>query len=163
MDSEWKIYLNRAENELILANVNLDISIKPELKKILGILLDKTFFNDVISESYYSIFYSAKAYLLFKGIKTYAPEEHKKTYEEFKKLVESGKLDRELLEIYEIENEKAEVLLKIFFYEKRKRGNFTYNLKSEANIPRAEESIKNAKKFVSTIKHLIESKQWNKN
>lgn len=157
MDSEWKIYLNRAENELILAKVNFDISLNTELKKIHGIAFDKTFFVDVISESYYSIFYSAKAYLLVNGIKTAPPEEHKKTYEEFKKLVESGKLDKELLEIYEIENEKAEVLLKIFFDEKKKRGNFVYNVKSEANIPKAEESVRNARKFASTIKHLIES------
>lgn len=61
MDSEWKIYLIRAENELVLAKANFDISIKNDFKKILGIALDKTFFNDVISESYYSIFYSAKA------------------------------------------------------------------------------------------------------
>lgn len=156
MDSEWKIYLIRAENNLVLAKANFDISIKNELKNMLGIALDKTFFNDVISESYYSIFYSAKAYLLFNKIKTSPPEEHKKTYDEFKKLVESGKIDKELLKIYDAEAEKAEALLKIFFDEKRKRGNFTYHIKSEANIPKAEESINNARKFAKTIKRLLE-------
>lgn len=159
MDSEAKLYLERAENELLLAKTNFDISIKNQLKDVLGIPKEKTFFNNVISQAYYSIFYSAKAYLLKKNIKTRPPEEHKKTYEEFKKFVDSGKLNKQLLEIYDAETEKAEVLLKIFFSEKRKRGIFTYNVKSEANIPSAQESINNAKTFVSLIKSLIEKEK----
>jgi len=126
------------------------------LKGILKISPDKTFFNDVISQCYYSIFYSAKAYLLSLGILTKPPEEHKKTYEEFKKVVFSGKLDKELLNIYESESEKAEVLLNIFYLEKKKRGKFTYNINSNANIPYAEESISNARKFVSLLKNVLE-------
>ena len=71
-------------------------------------------------------------------------------------MVNSGKLKEELLEIYEKETEKAEVLLEILFTEKRKRGKFTYNMRSEANIPYANESIKNAKEFISTIKTILE-------
>jgi putative endonuclease len=125
----------------LLANTNFNISTEIELKDILSIPHEKTFFNDVISQAYYSIFYAAKAYLLNNGIKTMPPEEHKKTYKSFKKFVQSGKIDKELLEIYETESEKAEVLLKILFEEKRKRGIFTYNVKSEANIPSTKESI----------------------
>src|SRR3989344_3732265 len=156
MDSEIKIYIERANNELLLAKVNFNISIEIKLKDILSIPREKTFFNDVISQAYYSIFYAAKAYLLSNGIKTKPPEEHKKTYKSFKKFVQSGKIDKELLEIYETESEKAEILLKILFEEKRKRGIFTYNVKSEANIPSANESIDNAIKFVSVIISLIE-------
>ena len=137
---------------------NFSISVNPEIKDKLGINLNKTFFNDVISESYYSIFYSAKAFLLFHNIETESPEEHKKTYEEFKRLVESKKLDKELTEIYEEESNKAESLLKIFFDERRNRGRFTYNINANANKPFAEQSIKNAKFFVSIIKNLIENK-----
>lgn len=158
MDSEVSIYLKRAENELILAKTNFNISTKLDLKKIHGIPLEKTFFTNVISESYYSIFYSAKAYLASKNIKTKAPEEHKKTYLEFSNFVDSGELFRELVDIYDIETEKASVLLKIFFNEKKKRGTFVYNIKSEANIPIALESLANAKKFISVIKNLIEKK-----
>jgi len=46
-------------------------------------------------------------------------------------------------------------LLGIFKREKKKRGRFTYNLKSEANIPYAKESIENARKFVANVKALI--------
>ena len=115
-----------------------------------------TFLNDVISEFYYSIFYAAKAYLILKGIETSPPNEHKKTYNKFKKLVKSGKIDKKLIEIYDTEAEKAEVLLNIFQDEKKKRGRFVYNVDFNANIPYASESMENAIKFVSTIKMLIE-------
>jgi len=88
---------------------------------------------------------------------TEAPEEHKKTYEEFKRLVESKKLNKQLNEIYELESEKAETLLKIFFSEKRNKGRFTYNINANANMPFAEQSIKNARIFTSAIKAILES------
>jgi len=159
MDIRVKGYLDRAENELILAKANFELSTEARAKEMLKIPLNKTFFNNVISESYYSIFYSAKAYLISEGLVTSAPEEHKKTYDEFKKIVESKKLDRQLAEIYEEESNKAETLLRIFFDEKRNRGRFTYNLNANANLPFAESSIKNARKFLSTIKNLLENKQ----
>lgn len=157
MDINVKGYLDRAENELVLANANFLLSTNEETKRRLGIDLNKTFFNNIISESYYAIFYSAKAFLLSLGIKTEAPEEHKKTYDEFKKIVNSKRLNKQLAEIYEEESDKAETLLKIFFNEKRNRGRFTYNINANANKPFAEQSIKNAKFFCLTIKHLTES------
>ena len=64
MDIKVNGYLERAENELILAKANFELSTQDKAKEVLNISLDRTFFNDVISESYYSIFYSAKAFLL---------------------------------------------------------------------------------------------------
>jgi len=158
MDLKVKGYLERAENELILAKANFELSTKEEIKQILKISSGRTFFNDVISESYYSIFYSAKAYLLSQNIETQAPEEHKKTYEEFKKLIELKRLNKQLKEIYELESEKAETLLKIFFSEKRNRGRFTYDINANANLPFAEQSIKNARIFASAIKSILEDR-----
>lgn len=158
MDIRVKGYLDRAENELILANANFSLSTEKEIKTKLGISTNKTFFNNVISEGYYSIFYSAKAFLISLKIKTESPEEHRKTYEEFRKIVKSRKLDKKLAEIYEEESNKAETLLKIFFYEKRNRGRFTYNINANANEPFAERSIRNSKFFCSTIKQLIENR-----
>jgi len=155
MDSEVSLYLIRAEDEFLLANKDMQLSTEQKIKEILGIQKEKTFFYSVITHTYYSIFYCAKAYLLSKGIKTIAPEEHKKTYEEFAKFVKKGILDEELLKIYENEITKADSLLKIFKIEKKKRGLFTYNIRSEANIPYAQESIDNARKFISLIKILI--------
>ncbi len=157
MDIKVNGYLERAENGLILARANFDLSTQDKAKEVLNISLDRTFFNDVISESYYAIFYSAKAFLLSLDIKTEPPEEHKKTYDEFRKIVESKRLDYQLAQIYEEESNKAETLLRIFFDEKRNRGRFTYNVNANANKPFAEQSIKNARFFVSTIKFLIEN------
>ncbi|MEI6731837.1 MAG: HEPN domain-containing protein [archaeon] len=155
MDSEGKIYLNRAEDEFLLAKKDLDLSTKDEVKAFLGIPKEKTFYNSVITHAYYSIFYCAKAYLLNKGIKTPAFREHMHTYNEFKKLVETNKLSQELLQIYDNALDKAESLLKIFFDEKRKRGRFVYNIKAESNLFFANESVENAKKFISTIKTIL--------
>jgi uncharacterized protein (UPF0332 family) len=155
MDSEVNLYLLRAEDEFLLSQNDLQVSTDDKTKDFLGIPKDKTFYYSVISHAYYSIFYAAKAYLLNKGIKTKVPNEHKKTFMEFKKFVKEGILDKELLEIYEAEIIKADFLLKIFQSEKKKRGTFTYQMKSEANLPFARESIENARKFISNIKAII--------
>ena len=156
MDSEVKLYMQRAEDEFLLSQKDMSISIDDNAKNILGIPKGKTFFYSVIGHAYYCIFFSAKAYLLSKGIKTQPPEEHKKTYMEFKRMVRTGQIGKQLLEIYEAETCKAEALLNIFFTEKKKRGIFTYQVKSEANIPYAKESISNAKEFASSIKAVLE-------
>jgi len=154
MDSEASLYLLRAEDEFLLAQKDLQISLDNKTKEFLGIPLEKTFFYSVISHAYYSIFYAAKSYLLTKGIKTKMPNEHKKTYKTFKRFVRKGILDKELLEIYDAEIIKADSLLKIFKSEKAKRGTFTYQMKSESNLPFAEESIENARKFISSMKKI---------
>ena len=155
MDSEVNLYLIRAEDEFLLAQKDMQVSTEIPTKAFLGIPQEKTFFYSVIAHAYYSIFYTAKAYLLSKGIKTKIPGEHKKTYDQFRRFVMKGALDKELLDLYEQEIIKAEALLDIFHNEKKKRGTFTYNLKSEANKPYAQESIENARKFVSILKDLL--------
>jgi len=155
MDSEPKLYFLRAENEFLMANIDLRVSTDAKVKEILGIQKEKTFFSSVITHAYYSIFYSAKAYLISKEIKTEPPEEHKKTYIEFSKLVNKGVISKELFRLYEDEALKAEALLRIFRIEKKKRGFFTYNIKSESNLPYAKESVENAKRFTSTIKAML--------
>jgi len=155
MDSEVNLYLLRAEDEFLLARNDMRISLEQETKEYLGIQKNKTFFHSVINHAYYSIFYATKAYLYIKGIITTIPDEHLKTYNELKRLAINGIIDKELIRIYETEIIKADSLLKIFKLEKGKRGKFVYNVKSEANLPFAEESINNAKKFISTIKLLI--------
>jgi len=153
MASEAELYAIRAEDEFLLAEKDMLISTDAKVKAELGIPIGKTFFYSVISHAYYSIFYCAKAYLFSKGIKTSPPEEHKKTFNAFKKFVDIGVLEAELLKIYEDAAIKADALLGIF--KREKRGMFTYNLKSEANIPYAKESIENARKFVANVKALL--------
>ncbi|MGE0792886.1 MAG: HEPN domain-containing protein [Candidatus Woesearchaeota archaeon] len=118
---------------------------------------EDTYYSAVISHTYYSIFYATKAYLLSKNIKTKMPNEHKKTYEEFSKFVESGELDIELLKIYKEILIRADNLLGIFKIEKIKRGDFTYKRISQANKEPAEKSIKNAKIFFKHIFSILEN------
>ena len=155
MSDESELYLQRAENELVAAKMLFDISSNPTIQKEqFRLEKDFTFYSTVISHSYYCIFYCAKAYLNSKNIKTEAPEEHKKTYEEFAKFVEKGILDEELLQIYQEVLIKAETLLKIFKNEKWKRGHFTYHKLPQANKQPAEESLENSKKFFKIIYNL---------
>src|SRR3972149_5743106 len=101
MNGETDLYLQRAENDLVAAQILFDISNNPILQKE-QFKLEKefTFYSAAISHSYYCIFYSAKAILVREGIKTEAPEVHKKTLEAFEMyLVKTGKLDVELLKI----------------------------------------------------------------
>lgn len=154
MDLNIKLYLERAENELNLAKIIMHLSINKEVQiKIPELSKMDTYFSSVISHAYYCIFYSAKAYLAAKGIITKAPEEHKKTYEEFRELILKGIVDKELLRLYEEALIKAEALLGIFKLEKRKRGEFTYQKIAQANFEPAKESLKNAKIF---LKHIYE-------
>ena len=152
MDSDIKLYLERASNELKLAEIIMQMSINKDLQtKIPTIDKPDTYFSSVISHAYYSIFYTAKAYLIMKGIITKAPEEHKKTYDEFRRLVLQGIVDKELLRLYEEVLVKAEELLGIFKIEKKKRGEFTYQRIAQANLEPAKESLENAKTFLKNI------------
>lgn len=152
MDSNVKLLLERAENELDLAKLIFttteDKNIQVEVFHLNKI---QTFYSSVINHSYYCIFYSAKAYLLMKGIKTEAPEVHKKTFEAFKKFVNERVLNTELLKIYEEILIKAESLLGIFKNEKKKRGEFTYQKIAQANREPANKSLENARIFFSNI------------
>ena len=156
MDSMVEIYLERSDNELLAAESLKKLSDDAKSKEDFSLPQSTTFYSSVISHSYYSIFYSAKAILLTKDIKTSAPDIHKKTYEEFKRLfVETGILDIELFEIYQNIVLRADALLQIFKDEKWKRGNFTYKTIPQANKEPADDSLKNAKIFVSHISKII--------
>jgi uncharacterized protein (UPF0332 family) len=157
MSDEAELYLQRAENELVAAQVLFDVSSNPTLQKE-QFKLEKevTFYSTIIGHSYYSIFYSAKAILIKNGINTEAPEVHKKTLEAFEKqLVSTGKLDLELLRIYQKMIVRADALLGIFSLEKRKRGEFTYQKLPQANREPAEESLKNALFFFKNINKIL--------
>lgn len=117
-----ELYLSRAENEIVAAQVLNEVSVNQSVQKEqFKLEKDFTFYSSVISHCYYCIFYAAKAILMNDGIKTGAPNVHKKTLIAFKKfLVETGKLDIELIKIYEDIAVKADILLNIFSIEKTK-------------------------------------------
>ena len=158
MDLNISLYLQRSENEIDLANVVYIVTNDKKLQKeVFHLEKVQTFYSGVITHSYYSIFYAAKAYLLSKGIKTSPPSEHKKTFEHFRNLARRGVIRNDLLKIYEQEYIKAETLLKIFKSEKGKRGHFTYQRIAQANKEPAEVSMKNAGIFFKYINKLCEN------
>src|SRR3989338_5503422 len=132
MNDEAKLYLQRAENELVTAQMLFEISNNPTLQKEqFKLEKDFTFYSPVIGHSYYSIFYSAKAILIKNEIKTEAPEVHKKMVV------------------------RADALLGIFSMEKRKRGEFTYQKLPQANKEPAQESLNNASFFFKNINKIL--------
>ncbi|MFA5797619.1 MAG: HEPN domain-containing protein [Candidatus Woesearchaeota archaeon] len=151
MDFEYNIYLVRAQNELQLSIMVQKISDDKKMQVEIFGMKEDTYYSATISHAYYSIFYAAKAYLLLKGIKTQAPEEHKKTFDEFSKFVDKGTVDIELLKIYRNMLMRADTLLHIFALEKGKRGKFTYRRIPQANQEPACESITNAQIFFNNI------------
>lgn len=154
MDLTYENYLERAQNEINLSEIVLELSLNPNTQTNFKVTKIDTYFSSVISHAYYSIFYSAKAYLLKKGIKTKVPSEHQKTLEAFKKFVNKGVVDKELLEIYEDVFIKAETLLGIFRDEKKNRKEFTYQKLAQANKEPASNSLENAKIFFKHINEL---------
>ena len=151
-----KIFLERAENELELAKIIFKLSKEKDLQvNIFKTNSYLSFFSAVITHSYYSIFYTAKAYFASKNIFLSAPEEHKKTFKKFEEFTKKGILDSSLFVLYKEVFIKADVLLEIFRIEKKKRGTFTYQKMPQANELPALESLKNAKTFFKHVNLLI--------
>lgn len=157
MDSLVKLYLERAENELALAKIIFRLTTEERIQEeIFEVSSPLTFYSAVISHAYFAIFYTAKSYLLTKGVKTKPPEEHRKVFEAFKRLVEDGVVDVELLQLYEKVMLRADTLLSILKVEKGKRGKFTYRQLPQANRNPARESLEHAGVF---FKHLYNLSQ----
>lgn len=152
MDSEVKIMLDRADNEILAAKALKRLSEEQKVQQELNIPDKTTFYSSVISHSYYSIFYAARAYLLFKKIKLSSEQGiHQQVYFKFRNIILEEPAGKEILELYEGIKTKAEMLLGIFSDEKRKRKAFTYETIAQANKSPAEESITNASIFLSHI------------
>ncbi len=158
MDSTIDLCIKRADNELVLAAIVNQISQEAPLKKeTFRIAEELTFYSAVIEHSYYAIFNSAKAYLISKGI-TFANKrgQHQKVYHKFKYFVKKKVIDSELLKMYEEVKGRADELLGILQEERKKRGEFTYEKLPQANREPAEQSLNNARLFVSHIKRFIQ-------
>jgi hypothetical protein len=66
MDIRAEGYLDRAEKELVLSHANYELSNDAGLKRNLGIPSNMTFYNNVISGSYYAIFILQKHILVVR-------------------------------------------------------------------------------------------------
>jgi len=70
--------------------------------------------------------------------------------------VETGRLDVELLKMYKKNLIRTEELLSIFVLEKSKRGKFTYQKLSQANLKPAQDSLRNSWSFFKNIYNILE-------
>lgn len=156
MDSKVSLLMDRAANEIFAAKALKKLSEEEQLKQEFEFPNSVSFYSSVISHSYYAIFYSAKAYLIEKNIQLKSTQgQHQQVYFEFRKLVEKGIIEKELLRIYEEIMGRAEALLDILKTERTKRTNFTYETIPQANKEPAEDSLNNALFFISHIKEFI--------
>lgn len=156
MDSKVKIFQERADSELIVAKALKKLSEDEKAKEIIGVPSNSSFYSGVIEHAYYAIFYSAQAYFAYKGIQITSEQGvHQQVYFKFKQLVEKGVFKKELLEIYEDIQDKAQRLLEILLTEKKKRKEFAYETISQANKLPADNSINNAIIFISHINDFI--------
>lgn len=159
MDSKDETLIERAEHEIAVSEILDKLSENIPEREALNVSSGATFYSAVISHAYYSIFYSAKYYLLSRNITIPEQGQHNFVYQKFKKLAKAGELDEELLKIYEDAKVKAETLLLILEGEEEKRTEYTYKTYHQANKEPAEKSIENAKFFVSHIKKFVEMKR----
>jgi uncharacterized protein (UPF0332 family) len=151
VDSERRVLLARALNELELARIIQKVSDEPKLQAQVFGLKPDIYYSGTIAHAYYGIFFSAKAYLLGKGIQTRGPNVHAKTLNQFALQVIKGDVDIEMLKVYRSAIIRADALLQIFDLEKGKRGHYTYRKIRQAEQIPAQESIKNATIFISRI------------
>ena len=167
-----EFFLNNSKNSLDSAKLLFEISTKNNLKKRLG-FLDFNGFLWVINSSYYSMFYMARALLESQGIKIKTELSVHSTV--FDALVYyfylNGKLQMKLIEDFdeakeeaaeilgkEEAKEKAKELIEDYFYEKKKRGLFTYEMGAIAMENKARTSLERAKRFNEEIRKIIEIK-----
>ena len=122
----------------------------------------------VINASYYSMFYMARALLESEGIKLKADLSiHALTFDALiHYFYLTGKLQKRLFEQYiEAQEEatellgkqKADELVEEYFFEKRKRGNLTYETEEFAIRSKAKTSLDRATKFNTEIRMIVDS------
>lgn len=160
-------FLNNAKNSLDSAKLLFIVSIKTDIKKSLG-FSNFNGFLWVINSSYYSMFYMARALLENEGIKIKTDLSIHAVV--FDVLVYyfylTGKLQKKLIEDFAeakeeaseiLGKEKAKELIEDYFYKKKKRAIFTYEMGAIAMQNKAQTSLERAKKFNEEIRKIIET------
>ncbi len=161
-----QFFLNNAKNSLEAAKVLFETSTNNKLKSNLG-LVDFNGFLWVINTSYYSMFYMARALLESIGVKIKTELSiHSVTFDALVYYFYlSGKLQRGFVEDFAeakeeaaelLGKEKAKELIEDYFYEKRKRAVFTYDVGTIAMQNKAQTSLERAKKFNENLRKMIE-------
>ncbi len=162
-----QFFLTNAKNSLNVSNLLYNISMSENLKNDLGFPGFNGFLW-VINSSYYSMFYMARALLENEGIKV-------KTAMSIHSIVFDalvyyfylrGKIEKRMIEEFEEANEEAaeilgkersKELIEEYYYEKRKRAVFTYDMGKIAMENKARTSLERSKRFNEEIRKIIEA------
>ncbi len=158
-------FLKNADDSIDSAKALFELSTDPEKQKLLGF----TSFNGllwVVNTSYYSMFYLARALLENGGIKLKTDLSiHSVTFDALIYFFYlNGKLEKELLNDFLeakedaaelLGKQKADELIEDYFFEKNKRGIFTYEMGEVLVKSKAETSLARAQKFRREIRKII--------
>jgi len=160
-----EFFLKNADDSVDSAKALFELSTDTEKQKFLGF----TRFNGllwVVNVSYYSMFYMARALLENEGIKIKTDLSiHAVTFDTLVSYFYlTGKLQEELLDDF-IEakedaaellgKQKADELIEEYFFEKKKRGTFTYDMGEILIKSKAKTSLERAQKFRRELKKII--------
>jgi hypothetical protein len=159
-------FIKNADDSVDSAKALFDLSTNPQKQESLGF----TSFNGllwVVNASYYSMFYMARALLENFGIKIKADLSiHAVTFDAvIYYFYLTGKLQKEFLEDF-IEakedaaellgKQKADELIEGYFFEKKKRGTFTYDMGTVLVQSKAKTSLERAQRFRRELKKIID-------
>lgn len=169
-------YLKNAEMSFQLANFLQKLSTEGEVKKKNDFPADYECLLWVVVASYYSMFYIANAALAKLGLKVSDKIPHKVTQDALlvyflknnrlaKSLLEDYKeaktevLDlmnvneEELLNVFQL---KAKEIMATFDYQRRKRGEFQYEIKAGTKEHVAQLSLDRSKRFIQEMKSVLD-------
>lgn len=158
-------FLRNARDSLESAKVLYDLSVDREKQGIIGIV-DFNGLLWVVNAGYYSMFYMARALLESEGIKiTSDLSIHARTFDALVYFFYlNGRLQKRIVEyLAEAEEEasnllgmqKANDLIKEYFFEKDKRTSFTYDTSAVIIRTKAKTSVDRAIKFNEEIRKIL--------
>lgn len=159
-------FIKNADDSIDSAKALFELSTNSQKQESLGF----TSFNGllwVVNASYYSMFYMARALLENSGIKIKADLSiHAVVFDAvIHYFYLTGKLQKEFLEDF-IEakedaaellgKQKADELMEEYFFEKKKRGTFTYDMGTVLVQSKAKTSLERAQRFRRELKKIID-------
>ena len=159
-------FIKNADDSIDSAKALFELSTNPQKQESLGF----TSFNGllwVVNASYYSMFYMARALLENSGIKVKSDLSiHAVTFDAvIYYFYLTGKLQKEFLEDF-IEakedaaeilgKQKADELMEGYFFEKKKRCIFTYDMGTVLVQSKAKTSLERAQRFRRELKKIID-------
>lgn len=148
-------YLRNARHNLLVANMMMSVTENKEAKKQLVLPDDFQCYSWVIAVSYYAMYHAALSALAKQD---YESDDHQATKYALAKLyVIKDELEKEALELFDQGKKILEEEYIVTLDDARKKDRAArYSANPEYEKSKAEEIIKNARKFVKRLAEIIE-------